>query len=122
MEFFNLRLQAKFKDFVDKEGWRNLSPRHGTDNDHDVDCDTAADNAGGEVPGMAGGGGGVGGGDGTGGVGGSDSEEPLAVNVDGRMVRGGQGYGYDGVWLECDGVRSWRLTRIDGRSIFFSRV
>lgn len=95
LEFFNLRLQAKFNDFVDKEGWRNLSPRHGTDDGNDVDYDAAADNGGGGVPGTV-----EGGGDGIGGIGGSDSEEPLAVNVDGRMVRVAQGYGCNGVRLE----------------------
>eukprot|EP00752_Nemacystus_decipiens_P018239 g16367.t1 len=68
LEFFNLRLQAKFADFLQKEGWRKLSPEHGCQGHHDeLEHD-----------------GGAGGGDGAGGGRGSNGEP--TVKVDGQMV------------------------------------
>lgn len=59
-----MRLKTKFADFVEKEGWRQLSPRHGDEDDEDTDHDGVA-----------------------GGLIGSDAEEPPVVKVDGRLVR-----------------------------------
>lgn len=91
LDFFNLRLKAKFADFIEKKGWRQLSPRHEEDDD-DTDYDGACDEgSGGGVRGMGGVAGGVPGMGSFGGVGrgalvGSDTDEHPAINVDGRMV------------------------------------
>lgn len=69
LEFFNLRLQAKFADFLQKEGWRKLSPEHGHQGHHD---ESGYDSSS------------AGGGDGVGGRRGS-ARAP-AVKVDGQMV------------------------------------
>lgn len=69
MEFFNLRLQAKFADFRQKEGWRKLSPEHGRQGHHD---ESGYDSSS------------AGGGDGAGG--GRGSTTGPAVKVDGQMV------------------------------------
>ncbi|CAN0360178.1 unnamed protein product, partial [Hapterophycus canaliculatus] len=34
LEFFNLRLKAKFADFLQQEGWRSLPPDHGREGNH----------------------------------------------------------------------------------------
>lgn len=81
LEFFDLRLKAKFKEFVDKEGWRNMSPRHGQD-------DEGSDQEGVKVDECGGGSGAgisIGGGEG-GASGGSEATDVAPVNVDGRVV------------------------------------
>eukprot|EP00903_Cladosiphon_okamuranus_P015130 g13992.t1 len=69
LEFFNLRLQSKFADFLQKEGWRKLSPEHGRQGHHD---ESGYDSSAG------------GGADGGGGARGSVSAR--VVKVDGQMV------------------------------------
>lgn len=67
-EFFNLRLQAKFADFLRKEGWRKLSAEHGRQEHHDESGYESS----------------AAGGDGAGG--GSGSARAPAVKIDGQMV------------------------------------
>lgn len=74
LEFFNLRLEDKFTDFLQTEGWRKLPPDHGCGGHQDeseYDSSGGGDGAGGE---------------GAGGGGGGESAEALAVKVDGQMV------------------------------------
>lgn len=79
LEFYNLRLQAKFEDFLRKEGWRNLPSEHGQQGLHD---EAEYDSAGG-ADGGAGRGGEAGGGAGGRAGGGAAP----AVKIDGQMVR-----------------------------------
>lgn len=76
MEFFNLRLKAKFAEFLQNEGWKNLSPRHG----HEDDDDGEVEGEGGDDDGE-----GTGGGDGNESVGAGWEDAP-AVRVDGQTV------------------------------------
>ncbi|CAM9889834.1 unnamed protein product, partial [Ectocarpus fasciculatus] len=49
LEFFGLRLEGKFADFLRKEGWRNLSTAHGREGQHDgPEYDSAGGGDGGE--------------------------------------------------------------------------
>lgn len=77
MEFFNLRLKAKYTEFLEKEGWRNLSSRHGDEDEAEAELDGGGDDEEG---------GGTGNGDGGEGAAGSESEQTPAVKVDGQTV------------------------------------
>ena len=80
MDFFNLRLKAKFKEFQEKEGWRNLSPRHGQEDDDESYYDgEKGEEAGAGVDAGASGGE-------DGGSAGPEAEVAVAVKVDGKMV------------------------------------
>ncbi|CAM9752574.1 unnamed protein product [Pylaiella littoralis] len=59
LEFFNLRLEDKFTDFLQTEGWRKLPPDHGCGGHQDeseYDSSGGGDGAGGEGAGGGGGG------------------------------------------------------------------
>ncbi|CAM9788832.1 unnamed protein product [Ectocarpus sp. 4 AP-2014] len=83
LEFYGLRLEGKFADFLRKEGWRSLSPAHGREGQHD----------GPEYDSAGGGDGREGGGEGrraaAAATGSGSSGEPspaAAVKIDGKMV------------------------------------
>ncbi|CAN0547483.1 unnamed protein product [Ectocarpus sp. 12 AP-2014] len=82
LEFFGLRLEGKFADFLRKEGWRSLSPAHGREGQHDgPEYDSAGGGDGGE------GGGGRRAAAAAAGSGSSGEPAPAAaVKIDGKMV------------------------------------
>lgn len=90
LEFYGLRLKAKFAEFLEKEGWRKLSPRHGYTGEEEAEYDSGG--GGDDVGrGARGGGGGTGAGRSGEGEGGGaavpESDDAIALKVDGKMVR-----------------------------------